>query len=426
MARIGVFSLPWRGHLNPFSGLAHELVRRGHEILFFTVPDFAEPVRQLGLAAECFGRLACPPGTLAELGQEMAQLDGLAASHTGLKIIRLQSEALFTEAPPVIESARLDLWLVDQWDYAASTLAFLMQADFVTIIVTLMRQVEEGVPGLSSELYPLDAAARRRDREFNEAMLKTSQPFRDFIGSYRLEAGLGPFSFDTLWSDLAQITQQPEAFEFPRRELPACFHFTGPFSRRESFPAVAFPWERLSGKPLVYASFGTIQNRNRHLFKTVAKAVAGMDIQLVISAGGAELREVPHDLPGNPIVVSYAPQREILDRAALMITHAGMNSTLECLSAGVPMVAIPIAHDQPGVSSRIVWTGTGVRLLMTECDVPRLRTAVEAVLYQDSYRKSARRFQRIIAETDGPSLAADIIEEIAATRRPVLRGDSSR
>jgi UDP-N-acetylglucosamine:LPS N-acetylglucosamine transferase len=28
-----------------------------------------------------------------------------------------------------------------------------------------------------------------------------------------------------------------------------------------------------------------------------------------------------------------------------MITHAGMNTSMECLTNGVPMVAIPVAND---------------------------------------------------------------------------------
>src|SRR2546422_7887921 len=65
------------------------------------------------------------------------------------------------------------------------------------------------------------------------------------------------------------------------------------------------------------------------------------------------------ELAGEPIVVEFAPQLELLKRAALCITHAGLNTALECLSNGVPMVAIPITNDQPGVAARIEWTGTG-------------------------------------------------------------------
>jgi zeaxanthin glucosyltransferase len=419
-----MFCLPWIGHLNPFSTLANELIGRGHDITFFHVADFGEQVRNRGLRFEAFGEQDYPAGTFAERYRAMSRLDGLPAMRASLNILISQAEALFTTARPTIEKARLDLWVVDHMDYAASTLAACMQASFVSVIVGLMRHQEDGVPGFSGELHTDDPVVLERDRRFNEAILATSKPFRDFIGACRVKAGMGPFGFDSLWSGLAQITQQPAEFEFPRRNLPACFHFTGPFARRSDRPPTPFPWDRLHGKPLIYASFGTTQNRNRHLYEAVAKVTANLDAQVVLSLGGAETVELPKELPENLLVVPFAPQLEILEQAVLMITHAGMNSTLESLAAGVPMVAVPIAHDQHGVSARIEWTGTGVRIPASECEPVRLRNAIETVLGKASFRESARRFQRIIAEGNGLERAADIIERVAATGRPVLRGES--
>jgi len=60
------------------------------------------------------------------------------------------------------------------------------------------------------------------------------------------------------------------------------------------------------------------------------------------------------------IVVSYAPQIEVLRRSSLCITHAGLNTVLESLSNAVPMLALPITNDQPGVAARIANKKSGV------------------------------------------------------------------
>lgn len=421
MARLGMFCLPWSGHLNPFATLARELTGRGHEIVFFQVADFAGQVRSRGFQFVPFGQHEFPAGTFAERQREMSRLDGLAAALAGLDMLTTQAGALFNTARPDIEKAQLDLWIVDHMDYAAATLAATMHAPFVSLIVGLMRHQEDGVPGFSGEPYSDDPAVLERDRLSNAAMLAASQPFRDYLGAFRERAGCGPFAFDTLWSNLTQITQQPAEFEFPRRQLPACFHFTGPFARRSDRPATPFPWDRLNGKRLIYASFGTTQNRIRHLHDAVAAAAEGLDAQVVLSLGGAETMDFSRKLPENVLVAPSVPQLEILERADLMITHAGMNSTLESLAAGVPMVAIPIAHDQHGVAARIEWTGTGARISASECEPARLRQAISQVFADASYRESARRFQQIIAALDGPARAADIIEQVLATGQPVLR-----
>ena len=48
-------------------------------------------------------------------------------------------------------------------------------------------------------------------------------------------------------------------------------------------------------------------------------------------------------------MVDFVPQLEMLQFAALTITHPDLTMVLESLSFGVQMVAIPIANDQPGV-----------------------------------------------------------------------------
>lgn len=61
----------------------------------------------------------------------------------------------------------------------------------------------------------------------------------------------------------------------------------------------------------------------------------------MISLGGGGSPELLQGMPGSPLVVGYAPQLELLKKATLTITHAGLNTVLESLSNGVPMVAIP-------------------------------------------------------------------------------------
>ena len=82
-------------------------------------------------------------------------------------------------------------------------------------------------------------------------------------------------------------------------------------------------------------------------------------------------------LPGNPLVVGYAPQLELLSRATLTITHAGLNTALESLSAGVPMVAIPVGNDQPGVSARLKAARVGRFYRSRNSRADRLRPLVK-------------------------------------------------
>src|SRR6202041_2855635 len=115
--------------------------------------------------------------------------------------------------------------------------------------------------------------------------------------------------------------QLPAALEFDIPGLPAVLHYAGPFVDSQQRPRVEFPWDRLNGKPLVYASLGRLQNGSEAIFRTIAGACAGLNAQLVISLGGGLDPARLGSLAGDPIVVKYAPQLEIVKRAALVITH---------------------------------------------------------------------------------------------------------
>jgi UDP:flavonoid glycosyltransferase YjiC (YdhE family) len=108
-------------------------------------------------------------------------------------------------------------------------------------------------------------------------------------------------------------------------------------------------------------------------------------------------------------VVSKAPQIELLKRAELCITHAGINTTLESLACDVPMVAIPVGFDQPGIAARIVYHRVGESVPVASMNKEDLSGAFQ-VLGNSSHRDTARQFQRTIAQTHGLDRAADVLE----------------
>ena len=76
-----------------------------------------------------------------------------------------------------------------------------------------------------------------------------------------------------------------------------------------------------------------------------------------------------------------------------------MNTTLESLINGVPMVAIPVTNDQPGVAARIAYTGVGEVVPLKELSVSKLRSAIVKVLAQESYKQRAIALQEAIARS---------------------------
>ncbi|MFM9268183.1 glycosyltransferase [Tychonema sp. BBK16] len=422
MTHFGIICPTASGHLNPMTTLGSELLHRGHRVTVFGFLDAQARTVASGLDFQSFAEDERPLGSIAQNLTEMGKLSGLAALRYNLKALPKTSAIVLTEATTAIRKAGVEALLVDQFLLEGGTVAEILNLPFVTVCNGLMLNREANIPPIvTTWQYSPTWKGRLRNQIGYQLLNLLTKPIRETIAESRKEWKLPLYSHpNDYYSKLAQISQQPAKFEFPRQNLPPHFHFTGPYHNPATRKPVPFPFEQLTGKPLIYASMGTIQNRLVETFQIIASACAGLDAQLVISLGGGASPESLQQLPGNPIVVGYAPQLEMLQKATLTITHAGMNTTLESLSNGVPMVAIPVANDQPGVAARIAYTGVGEVVGLKELSVPKLRSAIVKVLTEESYRKRAIEMQEAIVRSGGVKQAADIIEQAVLTRKPVL------
>jgi MGT family glycosyltransferase len=256
-------------------------------------------------------------------------------------------------------------------------------------------------------------AALARNRKGVENFLEMLAPTVSVAAAYAKRVGI-----DVDWenpsatiSNLAWISQTPRGFDFESSHWPPEFQYSGPFHDGTGRVDFDFPWERLTGEPLVYASMGTMLNDLVDIYRTITAATANRKgLQLVLSVGDQLDADQLGPVPKNTIIVKGAPQLELLKRASVCITHAGLNTVLESLAQGVPQVAIPVTVDQPGVAARIAEKKTGMSVPLKELSVSRLALLLEQVLSDSTYRDNARYFQRVIAKTDGRSKAADLLE----------------
>ncbi|MBV9676914.1 MAG: glycosyl transferase, partial [Acidobacteriaceae bacterium] len=120
--------------------------------------------------------------------------------------------------------------------------------------------------------------------------------------------------------------------------------------------------------------------------------------------------------------VPYAPQLELLRRASLCITHAGLNTVMECLRFAVPMVCIPITNDQPAVAARVRWTRAGEVVPVRKLSSVTLRAEVERVLNNAEYRRAACSLASAVQKAGGVERGADVISKVlnTAQRSPGL------
>ena len=382
--------------------------------MIFGTADTESGIRAAGIGFHQIGAEDYPPGTLLKLDKHLAQLKGIAAFQFTLRRIRESTRMILRDGPDAVRTAHVEALLVDEAEFAGNVADHLGLPWISIALIPPLLPDDRFPPFWFSWAAGQDWLSRLRNRLAIHLLLRIARPIFKEVNQQRSAWGLKLLKRpeDGL-SPLAQITQLPEALEFQiRGKTPAGLHYTGPFLHAEQRPVVDFPWDRLDGRPLIYASLGTLQNGSEAIFRTIAEACAGLDCQLLISLGGGLDPETLGKLAGAPLVVRFAPQMEILRRATLVITHAGLNTVLESLAEGVPMVAVPLGNDQPGVAARLMARGACVVVSRHGITRARLRKAVMLVLQNAEYREAAQVLQKAIQQSGGADRAAELIEEL--------------
>ncbi len=413
VVHFGLICPTTTGHLNTMIPVGKELVLRGHQVTLIARLEAEQRARSAGLEFQAYGEFEFPLGSVTKTLAALGERRGRNALKFTIEKFAENASIFLRDAPPLMNKLDVQALLVDQATVEGGTVADLLQIPFVSICSAVVLNRHYSVPPPFTN-WPYSNSTWAHIRNQIGGCIATSllRPVTDLIDRHRSQWKLElPSDLNDRFSRIAQISQQPAELEFPRKDLPAWFNFTGPFHSAEGRQGVDFPYERLTGQPLIYACLGTILGNQLEIFSTIARACLQLDTQLVISLGGAASNGQAPRFEGSPIVVPFAPQLELIKRAALCITHGGLNTALECLANGVPMVALPMVNDQPGVAARVAWAGCGVSIPIRKVTVAKLRRAIDEVLTQDTFRQNATRLKTAIQKAGGVQRACDIIEK---------------
>jgi MGT family glycosyltransferase len=413
---------PLPGHINPMAALARELAGRGHRITFVGFPDMG-PRLPADLAFVGFGEGDCPPGSLQPYLNRLARLGGPLSLLRLMRDLASFADVIARELPRTLEQLKPDAMVIDQTDGAASLVATALGIPFATVANALPLNLEPGVPPPVLP-WPYDPSPKgiRRNRGGYRVARLVERPITKVIRRHAERLGAPGIRFaDETWSERCQITQCIEGLDFPRTELPRNFHYVGPFRGPEEPLEFDLPDDR----PLVFCSLGTLQGSRARIFRSVARAAAELDVNLLIAHGGMLGEREIARLPGRPLVHGFVPQRAVLARAALAVTHCGFNTVLDALAQGVPMVGLPITFEQPATGARLERAGAA-EVLQRGRSPHRIREAMDRVLAERSYRASAVTLAAEIAGAGGVRRAADLIEQSLGLAAPPAAATTGR
>jgi zeaxanthin glucosyltransferase len=400
---IALIAPPYAGHTNPMLAIAAALVARGYRASFLhTGPAPAAPPGVSTVRLE--------PGT--SRGVTFAALPPV-------RLTARRTAGLLDVLPGTLREIGADAVVADQLEPAGALAAALLGLPWVSVACALPVNREPGVPPpFTAWRYRADPAGLRRNRAGWLVHDVLMRPLSQVIARWARDRGLPQRCLEDTFSPLAQISQMVPGLDFPRRDLPATFHYVGPIRAAHEAPEMLWGEDRLArGERLVFASLGTLQGHRADLFGEIAAAAESLGVDLLIAHGGLLSAGAAAALPGQPEVRDFVAQRAVLAHAAALVGHGGMNTVMDAIAAGVPAVLVPLAFEQAAIAARLERAGAGVAVRGRLFRGGRIRAALRAVLDEPGFREAAAALRREAGAAGGAARAADIIGGVAATPR---------
>lgn len=390
--------------------IAGELVSRGHRATFLQQIDAGRLIQTPGMEFQPVGLRSHPTGELDRIVGRINGMVGLRGLPNVLRDLARGTDMLCREVPAMLRQHNVDAIVADQTEAAGGLIARHLRLPYVSVANALPINGEPGVPPPFTAWHydPTNWGRRRNAGGYRVARLLMWR-MRTVIGRYATDWELAPLrALEDCLSPQAQLSQIVRTLDFPRESLPPGFCYTGPF-RDAAEDAIPFP-ASIPAAPLIFATLGTLQGNRIELFRTIAQACWQMGLHCLIAHGGRLSAAQVTSLPGAPLVFDFVPQRAVLRQAVAAVTHGGMNTVLDALSVGVPIVAVPLAFEQAAIAARVAHAGVGRIVKARGLQVATLVEALTAVVENPSYRASARLQQNQIVTAGGARRAADIIE----------------
>ena len=383
MAAIFFFSLPAHGHVNPTLPLVRELTSRGHRVLYYDVEAFREKIEAAGAQVVPIDAYMppAPEDIDRRAGKDFASLIEMAADLT-LSLNERVAQDVAEHHPACVVGDSVCIW--------GKLLARRHGLPFICSTTTFAFN---------------DQSARLMKRQPGEVL-------RMLLGMPRMARKLrqlrehghdAPDVISLIGNDTKTptIVYTSRLFQPMSETFGDSYAFVGP-SVMQRYP------RRPHDRPLVYVSLGTVLNNAPDFYRSALQALSGMDCDAILSIGDAVDPAALGPVPGNVRIFPRVNQLEVLAGADVFLTHCGMNSVSESLLCGVPMVLFPQHGEENAVAIRCEQLGAGLRLKRPSASC--IRSALEAVLGDDRYRRAAQTVAEDFARCGGAAEAADFVE----------------
>ncbi len=367
------------GDLQPLVAVTLGLVKRGHEIVVVGDQSVADALQSLGIRA-----LTMPPAY--DFGPRL-----IAAIRDG--------QGLEPTAQGELVLQRTEAWSNE----LAAAVAPLVREQEPDVVVTSLFGV--GVAREACRPAGLPWCA------INSTFYVGPNPPRDLDSDFSPRAApLFRYFLPVLTEATLVLHATDRVFDSYHDHLTPTNHYVGPLIWEAPAPVPAYVGQ--AGDPWVLVTLSSQQQDDIDLAQAALQALAAQPVRVLLTIGpGHELSEIGA-IPGNARVEQYVPHSRVLERAALLLSHAGHGSVMTALWYGVPMVRIPWGRDQPGVAARAEHLGAARIVARRGLSADGLAAAIQSALTDARLRDAARDASQRLRRQDPVAVACALLEQI--------------
>jgi MGT family glycosyltransferase len=195
-----------------------------------------------------------------------------------------------------------------------------------------------------------------------------------------------------------------EMLQPPRTSLSSHCRFVAPTVQIERYS---------KSYELIYVSLGAVFVDSKAVFQTCIEALGMLGKQAIVSLGG---HFSPGDfgrVPENVELCHFVHQKDVLQKAAVFVTHGGDGSVSEAIYCETPMVVVPQIPEQSLRAQQIQRLMLGKSIDPTDLTVDLLCSTVAEVLENPLFRNNVQAFKDSLPKIPSAITACNQIEEFA-------------
>ena len=157
-----------------------------------------------------------------------------------------------------------------------------------------------------------------------------------------------------------------------------------------------------SPQGVILISFGSsVDELAVPALKTLFTALGELDERVIFKS-----KQKVNNAPDNVHILDWMPQNDLLahPNMRLFVTHGGMNSYIEAVYQGVPLLVAPFAIDQHGTAALVKSQGFGEILDLNDFTSDELKNLITTITRETRYKTIATKLSAIFRELQASGL----------------------